>query len=178
MVGGFPTRIQPTRNEITTTLGSLSFLSSTFSSRPFNLAPLSSSMARVTHTKKSDECKRFHPRSFPSRTLFHTPRHFLSSLFVSASAFPPPKITPSFHPPLRFRRYRTRLFTRYSLPLNSSQRNFQLRRRPLFYFLLLFLFSLAPLSSLHPPLRFQFFFSLERERVALKRLRCPIFLRR
>lgn len=150
---------------------------------PFNLAPLSSSMARVTHTKKekkSDERKRFYRRAsrFPSRTL-SSPLLLLVSPFLSpASLLLKNNATFSPLPPLVLCGFvvTTRLYTPIHFAPQFLATKFPTRDDALFYFSSSsppFLF-LPLFPSLHPKCsRLSLLF-----RLPLKRLRCPIFLRR
>lgn len=118
---------------------------------PFNLAPLSSSMARVTHTKKekkSDERKRFYRRAsrFPSRTLSSPLLLLLVSPFLSpASLLLKNNATFSPLPPLVLCGFvvTTRLYTPIHFAPQFLATKFPTRDDALFYF-----------SSFSPPFLF------------------------
>lgn len=84
-----PARIQPTRNEITTTLARCRSSLPLFLLlllHPFNLAPLSSSMARVTHTRRKKK-NRTNANGFTAEPLSFP----LTHPFIPAT--PPPRVS-------------------------------------------------------------------------------------
>lgn len=166
---------------------------------------------RVVYTRRSDECKRFYLsfHNFQSTCRFapFTHRKFSFSFILLAAPLSAPcpflsrhrrsslsrllpKITRSFHSPLRSRRVATRFspaLRSYWLlccvnsalrnEISNSRHRFQPTRFSLFYFC----FFSTSLPS-HPPPLSPFIpcrcYIRSFLRVALKRLRCPIFLRR